>query len=93
MHAAKQHEVALELNAQPKRLDLHERHLRQAKVAGVKVAINSDAHSTGNLQYMRYGIDQARRGWLEPGDVINAMDWASLQRWLHRKRRVVKTSG
>jgi DNA polymerase (family X) len=84
MHAAKAYDVALELNAQPKRLDLDDRYVRQAKEMGVKIAINSDAHSTDNLHFMHYGIHQARRGWLEPGDVINTMDWASLQQWLYR---------
>jgi DNA polymerase (family X) len=85
MHAAKEHNVALELNAQPKRLDLSDIYLRQAKEIGVKIAINSDAHSTDNLHFMRYGIDQARRGWLEPSDVINTMSWPRLQKWLNRR--------
>ena len=61
----------LELNAQPDRLDVADTHCRMAKAMGVKVAISSDAHATGQLDLIRFGIDQARRGWLEPGDVLN----------------------
>lgn len=85
MYAAKEHDVALELNAQPKRLDLSDIYVRQAKEIGVQIAINSDAHSTDNLHFMHYGIDQARRGWLEPANVINTMSWTKFQKWLKRK--------
>ncbi|MBI2532183.1 MAG: DNA polymerase/3'-5' exonuclease PolX, partial [Deltaproteobacteria bacterium] len=64
-HAAKENDIAIELNAQPDRLDLNDLHLFRAREIGVKIAINTDAHSTGQLRFMRYGIDQARRGWLE----------------------------
>jgi DNA polymerase (family X) len=55
-------------------------YLRQAK----KIGINSEAHIRDNLHFMRYGIDQARRGWLPP-DVINTMNWAKVQQWLNRR--------
>lgn len=61
----------LELNAHPDRLDLNDQHCRMAKDIGVKLAINSDAHSVQGLSNIKYGIDQARRGWLEKDDVIN----------------------
>lgn len=53
------------------RLDLTDVHCRMAKDMGLKVAISTDAHSTGQLDYMRFGIGQARRGWLEARDVLN----------------------
>ena len=83
-HAAKEHDVAIELNAQPDRLDLNDLHLSRAKEIGVKIAINTDAHSTEQLRFMNYGIDQARRGWLEKGQVINTMTLAQLEIWLKR---------
>jgi DNA polymerase (family 10) len=63
--------TALEVNAHPARLDLPSAHLRAARDAGVKFSIDSDAHSTGHLANLRYGVGTAQRGWLTPGDVIN----------------------
>ena len=62
----------LELNANPARLDLTDLHCQMAKEAGVLVAINTDAHSTAELGQLRHGVNQARRGWLEKKDVLNA---------------------
>ncbi len=86
LKAAASLDVAVELNAHPKRLDLHDLHLRRAKELGVKVAINTDAHSIRELELMRYGVDQACRGWIEPGDVLTAMPLAELKAWKDRKR-------
>jgi len=74
----------LELNAQPDRLDLHDVHCRMAKDMGLKLAISTDAHTTSNLEYMRLGVDQGRRGWLEPEDVLNTRPWRELKRLLAR---------
>ena len=63
----------LELNAQPDRLDLRDYHLQMAKDAGVKIVISTDAHRPAELDFMSYGVDQARRGWLEKKDVANAL--------------------
>ncbi|MEE9132393.1 MAG: DNA polymerase/3'-5' exonuclease PolX [Gemmatimonadota bacterium] len=63
--------VLLELNAQPDRLDLRDFHLQMAREAGVKIVISTDAHRVPELDYMSYGVDQARRGWLERSDVAN----------------------
>ncbi|MFC2968259.1 DNA polymerase/3'-5' exonuclease PolX [Acidimangrovimonas pyrenivorans] len=75
---------ALELNANPLRLDLDDRQCRIARDAGVKIAISTDAHSVAGLEVMRFGIDQARRGWLEAGDVLNTRDWPALEPLLRR---------
>ncbi len=61
----------LELNSQPARLDLNDVHLKLAKEMGVKIAVSTDSHNTDSLRFMRYGINQARRGWIEPQDVLN----------------------
>jgi DNA polymerase (family 10) len=74
----------LELNADPERLDLIDVHAQAAKSAGAKIAISTDAHSTVALGHMRYGIDQARRGWLEPADVINTRPLSELRQFLKR---------
>ena len=86
LQAAAALDVAVELNAHPKRLDLHDLHLRRAKELGVKVAINTDAHSTRELLLMSYGVDQACRGWLEPEDVLNTLPLAEMESWKDRRR-------
>jgi len=65
----------LELNAQPERLDLEDHWCQDAKSSGVMLSIDSDAHSTLDFEFLDYGIGQARRGWLEPADVLNARAW------------------
>lgn len=74
----------LEVNAHPDRLDLADIHCQQAKERGVKLAISTDAHSVRHLDFMRYGVGQARRGWLEAGDVINTRSLKDLKRLLKR---------
>lgn len=75
---AKTHGCILELNAQPTRLDLNDINLKMAKEMGVKISIATDAHNRDNLQFMRLGINQARRGWLEKEDIINCMPYNTL---------------
>ncbi|MGE5502024.1 MAG: DNA polymerase/3'-5' exonuclease PolX, partial [Ignavibacteriales bacterium] len=79
MEGAKARGCFLEINAHPSRLDLDDVHVRAAKEMGVKIAIGSDAHSDAGLSNMRYGVDQARRGWLEAGDVLNTRSWAEIK--------------
>jgi DNA polymerase (family 10) len=82
--AAKERGCFLELNAHPSRLDLDDVHCRAAKDIGLKVAIGTDAHSTVGLSAMRFGIGQARRGWLERDDVLNTRSWPDLKKLLAR---------
>ena len=63
--------TVLEINAYPNRLDLSDVNARKAKNRGVKIAIGTDAHNTGHLGLMEFGVDVARRGWLEKEDVMN----------------------
>jgi DNA polymerase (family 10) len=74
----------LEVNCQPERLDLNDVDCRLAKGMGVKMAISTDAHSGGQLNYMRFGVAQARRGWLEKKDVINTLPLKRLLSLLKR---------
>jgi len=78
--------TALEVNAHPDRLDLPADHIRAARDAGVRFAIDSDAHSTQHLGYLRYGVGTARRGWLTPGDVINTWPLPRLRAFLRKGR-------
>jgi len=84
MTAARKRGCFLEVNAQPDRLDLTDSYCKLAKEMGLKVAISTDAHSTGNLDYIRFGIGQARRGWLEADDVLNTRTLDDLKKLLRR---------
>jgi DNA polymerase (family 10) len=74
--------TALEINAHPARLDLPSAHIRAARDAGVKFSIDSDAHSTGHLDNLRYGVGTAQRGWLTPDDVVNTWPLDRLTKFL-----------
>jgi len=78
--------TALEINASPQRLDLPSDHIRAARDAGVRFAIDSDAHSVSDLGNMPYGIGTAQRGWLTPDDVINTWPLEALRAFLRKRR-------
>jgi DNA polymerase (family 10) len=84
MNAAKERQCYLEVNAQPDRLDLSDKYIRMAKEIGVKLAISTDAHTIDDLDFMKYGVAQARRGWLEKEDVLNSYKWQQLKKLLKR---------
>jgi DNA polymerase (family 10) len=84
LEAAAEHSVAVELNANPRRLDLNEVHVHRAKELGVPVVISTDAHAPDGLGDMRFGVEQARRAWLEPADVLNARSLVDFKSWLAR---------
>jgi len=79
---ARQRGCFLELNAHPERLDLLDSQCQSARDEGVLVSINSDAHSTFDFSNLRYGVGQARRGWLEKADVLNTRPLAALRKLL-----------
>jgi DNA polymerase (family 10) len=83
---AKKNNICLELNSQPDRLDLNDIYCKMARDEGAMVSINSDAHSTLDLNHLQYGIDQARRGWLEPRNVLNNRDLKMVRAFLQLKR-------
>jgi len=69
----------LELNSNPRRLDLYDTYCQAARAEGVLVSINSDAHSINDFNYLAFGVGQARRGWLEKDDVLNTRSLAQLR--------------
>jgi len=84
-HAA-QTGTALEVNADPSRLDLKDIHCKMAVEAGVKLAIGTDAHSTVSLGFMPFGVATAARGWAAPADIVNTLTLRKLRSWLRTKR-------
>ena len=85
--AAADHGVMLEVNAQPERLDLDDIAARAAIGHGLTLTIDTDAHATAELRFMRWGVDQARRGWVERRHVANTRPLSKLLPLLHRERR------
>ena len=79
---ARERRCFLEINAHPERLDLTDIHCRMAKEEGVLLAVNTDAHSMLDLENARFGVGQARRGWLEKTDVLNTRSYAELRKLL-----------
>ena len=75
----------LELNAHPQRLDLLDTHCQLAREEGVLISINSDAHSIVDFDNLRFGIGQARRGWLEKQDVLNTRPLSELRKLVARQ--------
>ena len=80
--AASRHQVALEVNAHPDRLDLPDDHVRRAKEYGVRFTISTGARAPADLANMRYGVGTAQRGWATPEDVINTWPLEKLKRFL-----------
>jgi DNA polymerase (family X) len=84
--ACAQSGTLIEINASPDRRDLSEIHARAAAAGGVGIVINSDAHSTGGFDVLRYGIWTARRAWLGAGDIYNTLSWPELEARLKQPR-------
>ncbi|MDN3018443.1 DNA polymerase/3'-5' exonuclease PolX [Paenibacillus sp. BSR1-1] len=82
---AKETKTALELNANPNRLDLAAEYLRKAQDAGVKLLINTDAHMVDTLKHMAIGVSAAKKGWIKKSSVINALDRNDLLEFLHNR--------
>jgi DNA polymerase (family 10) len=87
LKAAAKHGTMIEINAHPQRLDLDWVHCKRAKALGVKLVINPDAHSTGDIGYYPYGVDVARRGWLEKKDVFNTQTLAQVTKALAARKK------
>jgi DNA polymerase (family 10) len=85
MQGAKERGCFLEINSQPERLDLNGEYARMAREIGVKLVISTDAHSAAGLTLMRYGVAQARRGWLTAQEVLNTRSLPELLTCLKRR--------
>ncbi|MDI6591954.1 MAG: PHP domain-containing protein, partial [Patescibacteria group bacterium] len=81
LKVAKETGTILEINSFPERLDLNDQNIRRAKEAGVKMAINTDAHHKDQLRFIEFGIAQARRGWAEKEDIINTQPLEKLLKY------------
>ncbi|MCB9438465.1 MAG: DNA polymerase/3'-5' exonuclease PolX [Anaerolineales bacterium] len=84
--AAKEHDTALEINANPRRLDLDDVLARRAQELGIKIAIDSDAHHSDNLDLLHFGVATARRGWIEAETVINTWSTERLLAWTNQRK-------
>lgn len=80
--AAKETGTVLEIDADPHRLDLKDEYIRKAVAAGVKLSIDTDAHSKNSFHYLEFGIAQARRGWAKKSDIINTRSWPEMLKLL-----------
>ena len=89
LEAAKEAGTALEINAFPFRLDLNDRHIREAKELGIPLIISTDTHIKEQFGFMRYGVATARRGWLAKEDVVNTLDLKELEVFLKKSRKKV----
>ncbi|MFP4015869.1 MAG: DNA polymerase/3'-5' exonuclease PolX [Halanaerobiales bacterium] len=86
MESALEHNTALEINAQPDRLDLADKYIKKAVEMGVSLVISTDAHNANGLDNIKYGVYQARRGWCEADNVINTRDLDSLISFLENEK-------
>jgi DNA polymerase (family 10) len=86
IEAAAEHQVAMEINANPQRLDLDWRYCHQAKKLGVKFVIGLDAHRLGMIEVLRYGVGIARKGWLTKDDILNTLALEDFQRSIRRSK-------
>ena len=87
LRAARRLDVAVEVNGGPRRLDLDHRGLSLCGELGVSVVVSSDAHSVTRLDNVDYGVDQARRGWLQSDQIVNTGTLDEVSKWIGRRRR------
>ena len=85
---AKQTNTALEINAQPKRMDLNDEYCMNAIENGVKLVISTDSHTLQNFEYMTLGVSIARRAWCKSSNILNTMKWLEIEKWIKKKRKL-----
>jgi DNA polymerase (family 10) len=81
---AKETGTVLEIDAMPDRLDLKDEYVKKCVAAGVKLAIDTDAHAIAHLDFLEYGVSQARRGWAEKSDIVNTRPLEAFLKMLKR---------
>ena len=84
--AAVRNKVVLEINSQQERMDLKDVLVKQAKEMGAKFAIDNDAHSIPEIGTLDIGVSIARRGWLEPDDVVNTLPFKEIKKFFKKIR-------
>ncbi len=84
---AKETGTALEINSQPRRMDIDEHWVRRCVEEGVKMVITTDSHSLGNFAYMEIGVSIARRGWATKDDILNTGSWKDIEKFVNEKRK------
>jgi DNA polymerase (family 10) len=89
LNSALKNGVVVEINANPHRLDLDWRQCKKARSLGVFMAINPDAHSIGGIEDIKYGVNVARKGWLEKKNIINTMSYNEIVEFLKNKKRKI----
>jgi DNA polymerase (family X) len=87
LQAAARHNVSIEVNANPYRLDLDWRHIRRARELGIRISINPDAHKLAGFDDMPYGVSIARKGGLQPQECLNAFELKDFSAWLEARKR------
>jgi DNA polymerase (family X) len=85
LNEAAKHSTAMEISSHPRRLDLEDVYARRAIEMGIHISVNTDAHSPAELDVIDFGIATARRGWVEPDDVINTWGQDQLLSWLEKR--------
>jgi len=85
--AAKEHDTALEINSNPRRLDLEAQYARRAVEMGILICINTDAHADKQMDALHYGVRTARRGWVTAASVINTWPLAQFKAWVEKRER------
>jgi DNA polymerase (family 10) len=90
--AAKETGTALEINAQPDRMDLNDEMAFEARAQGVKLVISTDSHKPTDYYFMELGVYVARRAWCQPSDILNTLSWSELEKFIQKKRKGMKVS-
>lgn len=89
LEAAKETGTALEINAQPNRMDLNDKLAKQAKEAGVMLVISTDSHSNDNFIFMKNGVTIARRAWCTADNILNTRSWKEIKEFIDKKRKLI----
>lgn len=92
LQAAAEHDVVLEINSNPERLDLKDTHARRALESGCRLAINTDAHHPDHFTFRRFGVGTAQRAWAEAPSIVNTWPLERLQAWLISRDRFRQTA-
>jgi len=87
LRAAKQTGTALEINAQPERMDLNDEMVHLAREVGVKLVISTDSHKPTDYYFMELGVFVARRAWCKPSDILNTLSWSEIEKFALKKKK------